>query len=102
MKCLFCQSLLQEIPEERQISHYVLADFKPCLVKGNNFVSFKVIDDLDYLALGEYYRIIGKAIGNGESFYKCIHLSPMEETMPKFLGLNLELHPELLESLANR
>lgn len=102
LKCFFCQSLLYEIPEARQISYYVIADFKPILEDGgNNFASFKVIDNLDYLALGEYYRIIGKAIGS-QAFYKCIHLSPMEETMPKFLGMKVELHPELYGLIAKR
>ena len=56
---------------------------------------------IDYLALGQNYVIIGKANGGKDvTFYECIHWSPLENKLPKFLGMRIELHPDLYKILS--
>ena len=87
------------------MSFYILADFKPLGntdAKVTEFATFKVVTKIDYLALGQNYVIIGKANGGKDvTFYECIHWSPLENVLSKFLGLKIELHPEIFEILAS-
>ena len=102
-RCFFCQTFQDEVLESREVSYYVLADFKTLGstdAKVEEFVTFKLVTSIDYLALGQNYLIIGKATGDKDvTFYECIHWSPLEDSLPKFLGMKTELHPELYKIL---
>ena len=102
-RCFFCQSFQAEVLESREVSYYVLADFKTLGstdAKVEEFVTFKLVTSIDYLALGQNYVIIGKATGDKDvTFFECIHWSPLENSLPKFLGMKIELHPELYKIL---
>ena len=92
--------------EARQVSYYIHADFQP-LKDQKNLVTFKICgnDKIEYLALGEKYEIIGKAVGadaQQDLLYQCLHLVPIENVMSKFLGLDYDLSPELYQMFNKR
>ena len=83
------------------MSSYVLADFQPFEGNLKQSVAFKITTDLDFLALGQSYTIIGKAIGKGD-FYLSIHASPLENQFSNLAGNKFELHPEIFSLLQLR
>ena len=101
-RCGFCESYLNEILEAREVSYYLLADFQP-LQDTKNLVTFKICgnDKIEYLALGEKYEVVGKAIGQ-ESIYQCFHLVPIENMLSKFLPMSYELNAELYQIFQQR
>ena len=83
-RCRFCQTLMQEILEARQLSHYLLADFQ--LKQSSDLITCKVVGEaeIEELALGQTYEIIAKAIDGNLNYYQCIHMEPFNHGNKSF------------------